>query len=99
MTGLGVLLLCASWINLTIMLNESIVKAILEGAGIQFSLTIASIVVYSVTSVIPYFGNVVIVGLALLGSYYFPQMTVTFMCTALGTCFISFSVSKPDKKE
>ena len=79
MTGLGVLLLCASWINLTIMLNESIVKAILEGAGIQFSLTIASIVVYSVTSVIPYFGNVVIVGLALLGSYYFPQMTVTFM--------------------
>ena len=98
--GFGMLLLCASWVNLAIALHqhETTLKAIAEGFGIQVALTIVSIVLYSVCSVIPYFGNVVIVGLALLGSYYYPEMTATFVCTAFGICFILFNVSEPDKK-
>lgn len=104
MTGFGLLfgllLLCASWVNLADVLsqNEITLKAIAEGFGIQISLTFLAIVIYAIGCIIPYFGNVLILVLAIVGGYYFPQMAPTFLCTAVGICLLLFSTSRPDNK-
>lgn len=100
MTGIGLLLLCLSWISLAAGLSsdEITLKAILEGAGLQASLTFVAIVIYAVGCIIPYFGNILIIALAFLGSYYFPQMTITFLCTAVGICLLLFSTSGPNEQ-
>jgi len=88
MAGLGFLLLIVSWINLAIVLNEPMIKAALESAGIQFCLLIVGVVIGGIASIIPFFGNIALIAVAMIGSYYFPTMTVTFMCTAFGIAFL-----------
>lgn len=98
MTGFGMLLLCASWVNIALRLHEPILKAIAEGFGIQAILTIVAVVIYSACCIVPYISNVIIVGISLFGSYCFPEMTITFVCTAFGICFLLSELSEPDKK-
>ena len=96
---IGFILLCVSAVKIMLLLGgESItLSSFITGCGAQIGITIASMLLFAFL-IVPFIGALGVISLALVGCYYYPETSVVFICTALGVCFIMFSVPNQETK-